>query len=337
MIALSPALIDQFAQSFVDGGRALRGNLTAVADSLYGSLLLLTLSWFGVNVLLESLAGDNLDRVLTQLLRFLFLAGLVAWFLQAYDFVFYEGIYRGCEAVALAVAGNGGDAQGFATAWSVFADIIITVWDSLVASPDRFVSGATPFSWAFWGALGGWLVTCSLLLAALAILVLALVILAVIHVMGSALVGLALALGPFFIPWMLWDVTKDYFMAWVRFLFIACLYRVVAVAVLAMARPVFAQLHQWVTGNAQVLGNASAADSMALAVMLIVVASILAYLMSHVPQIAAALVGHARVDTGFATGASRSIQSRIGKANDAMARRIKAFRSDSARSEGRNS
>jgi len=47
-------------------------------------------------------------------------------------------------------------------------------------------------------------------------------------------------------------------------------------------------------------------------------------LMGHVPQIAAALVGHARVDTGFATSSSRSIQSGMNKANDWMGKQLRA-------------
>ena len=329
MITLSPAIIDQFGQMFLDGGRALHSNLSGVADSLYGSLLLLTFSWSVVNILLESMVGENLGKVLSQLIRFLFLAGLVAWFLQAYDFIFYEGIYQGCESVASAIAGPNGGAQGFATAWSVFSDVIVTVWDTIAGSPERYLSGASPMSWAFWGALGGWLITVALLFIALCVFIIALTILAVIHVMGNALAGLALALGPFFIPWMLWDVTKEFFVSWVRFLFIACFYKVIAVAVLVMTKPVFVLLHQWMTDNATVMSNATPTDSMALAVLLIITASIIAYLMSHVPQISAALVGHARVDTGFATQSSRVIHNRIGKANDWMARQIRAYgRSD---------
>ncbi len=330
-MTLSPAIIDQFGQLFLDGGRALHGNLSGVADSLYGSLLLLTFSWSGINILLESMMGDNLGKVLSQLIRFLFMAGLVAWFLQAYDFIFYEGIYRGCEAIATAIAGPNGSAQGFATAWSVFTDIIVTVWDTIAGSPDRYLGGASPMSWAFWGALGGWIITAALLFIALCVFIVALAILAVIHVMGNALAGLALALGPFFIPWLLWDVTKEFFMAWVRFLFIACFYRVISVAVLVMTKPVFVLLHQWMTDNAAVMANATPTDSMTLAVLLIITATIIAYLMSHVPQISAALVGHARVDTGFATNSSRVIHSRISKANDWMAKQIRAYSRNESR------
>ncbi len=325
MTSLDPAIIDQFAQSFLDGGMALHGALTQVAESLYGSLLLLTCSWFFVQVLLESLGGEELGSVISRLLRFLFTAGLVAWFMQAYDLVFYQGIYKGCESIAEAIAGPSGQSQGFATAWSVFMDIMLTVWDSIAGSPERFMNGATPLSWAFWGAFGGWLVTVFLLVVALSVFVVALAIFAVIHVMGSALTGLALALGPFFIPWLLWDVTKDFFMSWVRFLFIACFYRVVSVAVLVMTKPVFVVLHQWMTANAQVMSSATPTESMALAVLLIITASIMSYLMGHVPQIAAALVGHARVDTGFASAASRAIKSHVGKANDWAGKQVRAF------------
>jgi hypothetical protein len=321
-INLSPAIIDQFAQAFLQGGLNLHSNLSAVADSLYGSLLLLTFSWFTLGILFESMTGEHLGRVMVKLIRFLFQAGLVAWFLQAYNSIFYDGLYQGCVTITNQIAGTGGSGQGFATGWSVFADIIVSIWDAIGGSPTRYTAGATPLSAEFWAALGGWMVTVMLLGVALLVFILALVILAVIHVMGSALAGLALALGPFFIPFLLWETTRDYFVAWLRFLFIACFYQVISVAVLVMAKPVFQQLQAWVSGNVSALSGGSATDSMVIAVLLIVTASILTYLMGHVPQITAALIGHARVDTGFATGTSRQIQSSLKKANDWMGKRL---------------
>lgn len=321
-LTFSPAIIDQFAQAFLQGGLNLHNNLSAVADSLYGSLLLLTFSWFALGILFESMTGENLGRVMVKLIRFLFQAGLVAWFLQAYNTIFYDGLYQGCVTITNQIAGTGGVGQGFTTAWSVFADIIVSIWDAIGGSPTRYTAGATPLSAEFWAALGGWMVTVILLGIALLAFILGLIILAVIHVMGSALAGLALALGPFFIPFLLWDATRDFFVAWMRFLFIACFYQVVSVSVLVMAKPVFQQLQLWISGNLQALSGASAADSMVIAVLLIVTASILTYLMGHVPQITAALIGHARVDTGFATSASRQLQGNFKKANEWLGKRI---------------
>lgn len=333
MIDLNPALVDQMALALLDGGKILHTRLTAVADSLYGSLLALTFTWLAINFLLESSVGENVAAVLVRLIRFILLAGLTRWFLDAYDFVFYQGIYQGCVAVTSAIAGPQGQSQGFVTAWSVFANMIGTIWDGMVTSPARYLAGATPLSTAFWSALGGWLVTMALLFVALCVFLVALTLVAIIHVMGNALAGIALALGPFFIPWLLWEATRDICLGWIRFLFVACFYQVVAVTVLVMTKPVFILMQQWMTSQSGVWSQASPADSMALASLLLVTASILTYLMGHVPQIAASLIGHGRVDTGFAGQSQRFLSGKVDHANDWLARQIKSYGKAEAKRE----
>ncbi|WP_297461211.1 type IV secretion system protein [Ferrovum sp.] len=325
MLSLDPSLIDQMALALLEGGRQLHVRMGGVADSLYGSLLVLTFSWSTVNLLIESSVGESLGAVLTHLIRFIFLAGFTRWFLDSYDFVFYDGLYQGCVALTSAIAGPQGQSQGFTTAWSVFADLIGTIWDGMVSSPGRYLAGATPLSSAFWTALGGWMITMAFLFVALCVFTVALTLVAVIHIMGNALAGLALALGPFFIPWLLWDSTRELCLGWIRFLFIACFYQVVAVTVLVMAKPVFVLIQQWMMAQSGVWTHASPADSMALALLLVITASILAHLMSHVPQIAAALIGHGRVDTGFAGQTQRFVQTRMDRTNDWLARQIKSY------------
>ncbi len=325
VIDLNPALVDQMALAFLAGGKVLHSRLAGVADSLYGSLLALTFSWMAVNFLLESVFGDNMAAVLVRLIRFIFLAGVTHWFLDAYDLVFYQGIYQGCVALSEAIAGPQGQSQSFVTAWSVFAAMMGTVWDGMSSSPGAYLAGASPLSTVFWTGLGGWLVTVGLLFVAFCVFLVALTLVAVIHVMGNALAGIALALGPFFIPWLLWETTRDLCLGWIRFLFVACFYQVAAVTVLVMAKPVFVLLQQWMTGQSGVLSQASPADSMALASWLVVVAGILTYLMGHVPQIAAALIGHARVDTGFAGQSQRFMSSKIDHVNDWLAHRMQQY------------
>lgn len=314
-VTLNPQLIDQFALAFVQGGYALHTRLIQVSNSLYGSLLLMTLSWLVIQMLLDVMIGEEMSALLGKLIRYLLMAGLVGWFMQAYDLVFYQGVYQGCEAVAQAIAGTGNTAQGFTTAWSVYSDILVTIWQAMTLSPQHYFNGATPLSWAFWSAVGAWLVTMFLFLLVVLILLMGLLVFAVVHVMGSALTGIALAFGPFFIPWFLWDFTKNYFFGWVRFLLTSCFIKVVAIAVLAMTKPVFQEIHLWVVSSQQTLTTVSATDSMVLAVMLVVVCGMVTYLMAHVPQIASALMGHGRVDTGLAGVASRQIQKSIGQAN----------------------
>ncbi len=303
---LSPATIDSMAKAFIDGGRVMEGRTAAVANSLVASLLTLQMSWFGVQALLESVAGDNLGDVLARLLRFILLFGLVSWLLTSYDFVFYQSLYGGCTAVVDAIAGTGGELQAFATAWSVLLDLMLSVWHSLEATPAHFLAGTTPLDGGFYKALFALVLTWCALLGCFWGFVRCLVMVAIVQVLGSALVGLALALGPFFIPWLLCNPTRQLFEGWLRFLVTASFYRVVAITVLQLAKPIFQQIQLWLANGSDPTQATSPFELMMASVMLIVVAQVLGDLLTRVPQLTAALLGHGRVDVGQIGTATRA-------------------------------
>jgi type IV secretory pathway VirB6-like protein len=302
-----PELIDGMAGAFVEGGRALQVRLQPLAQNLIGCLVLLQMSWFGIQALLESLVGENLGAVLARLFRYLLLVGLCEWFLTAYDLVFYQALYGGATAVVQAIAGPDGEAQSFATAWHVFFDLILSVWHTVEATPAHFLAGSDPWRWQFWAALAALLGTWCLLFGSLVSFVACLVVVAVIHILGAALVGLGLALGPFFIPWLMADSLRSLFEGWVRFLFTACFYRVVAVTLLQLAKPVFLSLQQVITEGADPTQAASSLDILLGAILLVVLSSVTAGLMIRVPQLASALMGHGRIDSGQVTSIGRQI------------------------------
>jgi len=308
---LSPEFIDGFAQALLDGGYTLHQRLVPIGRSLYGGLLLLTLSWFAVNTVLEAVSGERLGHVITKLLRFLLLAGIVAWLIDAYELVFRDAIYRGSEAVAAAVGGQDGAKQGFSTAWSVFVDLVLGSWRA--TRSQLFYSAASGLASGdgLFAGMAGWMFMAIFMSVAIVMFVLAMVLYAVVYVMGAALVGVALALGPFFIPWLLWEATNSMFFGWVRFLFVACLYKVVAVTLLAMARPVFERLTSLLGTQRIDANDLEPVHTFLLGVGFVVVASILAYLMKSVPQITSSLLSGSRVDTGFARSAGRTLEGRM--------------------------
>ena len=305
---IDKAVIDGFAAGLLSGGLKLHTNLAAVSHSLFGSLIALTMAWFGVQIILDSLEGEGIGKQLTKLLHFILLAGLVGWFLEAYEMVFYQGIYQGSEAVSDAIAGKNGAKQAFATAWNVFSDLIVSVWRGIGVQYKVSVGRLGAFNPFFAQVFTVWLLTAFIMLAAILMIVVALALFAVVYVMGNALVGLALALGPFFIPWLLWGTADFLFMGWLRFLLTACLYKVVAVTVMVMAKPAYESISALLGGDqASLLGEPLEALFVGIAVM--VLATIIASLMMHVPQITGALLGGGRVDAGFSRNAGAAIQS----------------------------
>ena len=314
---ISPQLVDGFALALLDGGYALHERILPLGRALYGALLLLTMSWFGVNTLLEMFDGEHLGSVVTRLLRFVLLAGVVGWLLEGYELVFRDAFVRGGDAVAAAIGGQGTENQGFSTAWNVFTDLILGIWTSTRTQLQQSV-GTSYSPTGIVSAVGAWVFMAMFMMVAIILLALAMIVFAVIHVMGYALVGIALALGPFFIPWLLWETTNALFFGWARFLFLACLYKVVGVTVLAMARPIFEKLVALlaVQNDANALPGATSnplapARTLMLGLAFVILASILGYLMKQVPQIASALMSGSRVDTGFARGAGRSVQGAV--------------------------
>lgn len=308
-----PELIDGIASAFVDGGRSLQSRLQPVAQDLVGGLVLLQMSWFGIQALLESLVGENLGALLARLFRYILLVGLVEWLLDAYDLVFFQALHGGTDVVVQAIAGAQGEAQSFATAWRVFLDLILNVWNTIEAAPAHFLAGSNPLQWQFWASLFLMFWTWCLLFGSLVSFLACLIVIAVIHVLGAALVGLGLALGPFFIPWLMWDHVRGLFSGWLRFLFTACFYRVVAVTLLQLARPVF-QGMQSLLGNGADPGQARGPlDILLSAVMLILLSTVITGLMVRVPQLASALMGRGRPDSGQIAAAGRSAGVRIGR------------------------
>jgi type IV secretory pathway VirB6-like protein len=299
MQAPAPDLIDGLSTAFIEGGRALQLRIQPLAQNLMGGLLMLQMSWFGIQALLESLVGDHLGDVLARLLRLILLFGLVSWLLVAYDDVFYTAIYGGCTALIQALAGDQGESQSFATVWQVFIDLIMVGWHTMVDMPSHFLSGGNPGIWSFWSTLLILGTNLLLLIAILGTFVVCLVFVATVHVMGAALAGLALSLGPFFIPWLLWNPTRNLFESWLRFLLTACFYRVIAVTLMILAKPIFTSMQNMLTAGTDLAQSTNPLDTLMSMVGLLIVSSITAGMMVRVPQLASAMIGHAKIDIGL--------------------------------------
>ena len=318
---LSPDFIDGFATALLDGGFSLHQRLVPIGRSLYGSILLLTLTWFAVNTTLETVSGEHLGAVLTRFLRFLLLAGIVAWLLDAYELVFRDAIYRGSEAVAAAVGGQDAAKHGFSTAWNVFVDLILSCWRATRSQLFYSVGSSLLAGEGAGAGLLGWALMAAFMVVAILTFVAAMIVYAIIYVMGGALVGVALALGPFFIPWLLWGATNALFFGWVRFLVVACLYKVVAVTLLSMARPVFERLTALLATQQLVADPYEPIHTFLVGVGFAVVAAILGSLMKSVPQISGALLSGTRVDTGFARSGGRAVETAVRNLSNVVAGR----------------
>jgi len=295
----TPDLVDGISAAFIDGGRSLQQRIQPLAQNLLGALLMLQMSWFGIQALLESLVGDHLGDVLARLMRLILLFGLVSWLLAAYDDIFYTAIYGSCTTLIQTLAGDQGETQSFATVWNVFVDLIMSGWNIMTSMPTQLLSGGNPASWIFWGTLLTLGLNLILIFAAVIAFVVSLIFVASAHIMGAALAGLALSLGPFFIPWILWNPTRNLFESWLRFLLTACFYRVIAVTLMILAKPIFTNLQSMLTAVSDPSQSTNPLDTLLSMVGLLIVSSITAGMMIRLPQLASAMIGHAKVDIGL--------------------------------------
>lgn len=133
--------------------------------------------------------------------------------------------------------------------------------------------------------------------------------------MSEVLFGLAMALGPVLVPWLVWQRTEWLFDGWLRFMLAAVFTKIVALfmvgataGLIVAARAAAAQVN---------VSNASdflAVDEMA-AFVVCIVAAIGAFMMWQVPSIAGALVGGGTgaASSGFGRGAMGKSGLAVGK------------------------
>jgi type IV secretory pathway VirB6-like protein len=314
MQVIGPEIIDGMAETLVQGGRTLSLRMVPLAESLLGAIVTLQMIGFGLSAMMESWVGDQLGAVLARLCRLILMVGLVSWLITAYDDVFYQALYGLGTAIVSAISGgSGGELQTFSTAWNVYMDLLLSMWHVTESMPSALLSGGNPTTWQFWGMLLSVLVCLVVLLICLVAFSTSLVLLGVAHVMGAGLTGLALALGPVFIPWLLWMGSRPIFESWLRFLLTASFYRVVAVTLMTLNQPILVTLQAQMSQGNDPSQSQSALDILLSTLGLFVVASLTGSMMAKVPQLTQALIGHARIDTGMVSNAGRDIMKFVQK------------------------
>ena len=149
--------------------------------------------------------------------------------------------------------------------------------------------------------------------------------------MAEVLFGLAMAVGPIMVPWLIWQRTEFLFDSWLRFMLSACFTKVVAFFMVGATAGLIAAVRT-VSDKVDV---ASASDYLAVdeinALIVCIVSAVGAFMMWQVPSIAGQLVGGgtgggvAGFGKGFTgkvvTGAAKGAAAAPGIKNDMKAAR----------------
>ncbi len=206
-------------------GNQMCANIMPYGMELFYAFGLLAISWQGVKIMME---GGVITEVIAPMLQTIFLIGVVYWMLGAGSAAGYlevTGLVTNLlDSVADSLAYGGGTyGQSIisgANAMFKMLEIPQTILDALlVNSTDWYDTLKIVVSNFLVFILAGF----QYLLIIVSVLLYLLMALA-----GLVLISLAVALGPLFIPFLLFDPLKNLFSGWFEFFVSAGMYKVIA-------------------------------------------------------------------------------------------------------------
>lgn len=287
-------LIDGAMQALTAHGTTLQDKLLPAGQSLTMSLAFLLLAWGGVKLLID---GGSIVEGLGEMLNKFFMIGLVWWLVSSGHQIWVDGLLASFTQIGDTLSGAGSNPLHQALA--ELTGMIDKVWASIKLSPDAGVLTGAGLELFFAGLTGG-----IFKLVAIGFITVAAAVFVAMYAVSQVLIGIALALGPVFIPWLLLDATSFVFWGWIKFLIVAALYKVVGLVVLSYGAAMMIWLTQ-ATAAASLVGpslvgpSEEAQVNVIGALVVVILSFVLAFLMFQIPTIANGLMsGHASVHAG---------------------------------------
>lgn len=287
----------------VDIGNAMLGS--GFAHKVFGAFAALASAVKGVKILLEVIEGESAGESLAELIELILVIGIFLFLLQNYGWIFADSLRSLFDAMGAAMGFGAGLGDPTAGLKALYGSIKSAhnlmfnpedAWYTLIA---KFVANG----------LAG-----VVLYVALLTILAAMVVYIAIYLMGDALAGVALAVGPFFIALGVWEVTRGWFRNWLEFLVLSFSYKVVASTLtLLLARAFQGQVDELVAA----IGYTGAGEggmamlSIGLAAKAAILASVICLLLLAAPSIAH---GIARGGISFSESAVKQMIPGLNKA-----------------------
>lgn len=289
-------VIDRATSTIMLYGNEMCGKLMPYGIELFYGLALIMLSWQGVKIMLEQ---GVLSDVMGELLRSLFFIGFVYWMLgtgtsQGYLDNVIGPITGLLNSVADTMASGDGTYNNSIVSG---ATALIKMLDTPSMIAHNLLKDST-----------GWLESIEIIMANIFIFVLCilqwgLIVIAVaIYIMmtlaGMILLSLAIAVGPLFIPFLLFEPLRNFFSGWFEFFVGACLYKVVSagfVGIISRTLSGVADQVQVPDLSGSLIDQninmaASAGNNLMLSIMATAFAGLAAYMMLQIPNISRGLL-----------------------------------------------
>lgn len=289
-------VLDRATSTIMVYGHDMSGKLMPYGTELFYGLALIMLSWQGVKIMLEQ---GVLSDVMGELLRSLFFIGFVYWMLGT------------------------GTAQGYLdNVVSPITGLLDSVADTMASGNGSYnnsiVSGATAMLKMFeipnqivenlLKGDPGWIDTISIIVTNLLTFLMVILqwvmigISVMIYIMmavaGMILLSLAIAVGPLFIPFLLFEPLRNFFSGWFEFFVGACMYKVVSAGFVGIISSTLTSISgQLIVPDLTGSANDQTADliytagnNFMLSVMATAFAALAGYMMLQIPNISRGLL-----------------------------------------------
>ncbi len=285
-------LIQTALQGVATIGNLLSDRLLPTGLAIFGALTVMLTIFMFIQLMAENVSMEEITpRIISHILN----VGFVGIILTSYmgDIIGVRQIFvTGSEYLVQQITGKSSD--------SAFNAGVVQLNDTLKRLDSAKISGGTSdLNTGIWDqtkqALKSGLSFLTSFVAALIGVIVALVLAFVlmvyisVYMMGTIMMYLGITIGPFMIPWKLFDVSSHMFTGWLRFTTAAALYKVVCAIVLMMLGGVTNALTTAVERMNQ-SGNTAAGFDIMYASAVLIICMFMSYLMWQVPSWANGLV-----------------------------------------------
>ena len=251
---------------------------------LLAAILSILFSWKMTKILFD---GAGINQVVGELVNIILLFGIASFFMDANV---QKQIADGFDILATTASGGGekGVAEQLVTNVGKMASAAYDIYEG--TPPDSEESGGWS---AKWDAISSGAIFASManvfFRIAIAILLLISVLIYCAQVIFSQImVNIGLIMAPLFIPWLLWEVSNEFFYGWLKFMITAGLQKIVGALLFGMVSTFVSQI----TGLASD-ANANPGTNFYYYAACFLVTAIAAYLMMQISTIANGLVSGA--------------------------------------------
>ncbi len=274
-------------------GQALGSRLQPDGIFILNGLGVIVISW----QLITGLLKENGPReILAEILPISLKIGILSWVINDYIWVSSQ-ILMGFDVVSAHLIGAQDSSGSFQAVMASIAMTAQNLWDSFGTASNEIgiwdVVKAISNGPTFWLKL--FLLGVTLLQGA---------IIGCFFILSQCLAGVALALGPIFLPWHIIPTFSFLSDSWLRYLTSACLMKVVGVIILGFIQSTTAVL--MAASKTYADQNAAIFDVVG-TVVILTISLVTIYLSFQIPMISQGLVsGSASVNTPTPSGALRS-------------------------------